>query len=147
MKVREAQESDSAEWVRMRRSLWPQCPEDHESEVRQYFEGRAGDLTAVFVLERENGRLGGFIEINERNYAEGCSSFPVPYIEGYYVDPDLRGGGFGRQLVATAEDWARARGFDEIASDCQLDNALSMEVHRALGFKEVERIVCFIKKL
>jgi aminoglycoside 6'-N-acetyltransferase I len=147
MRAREAQEGDIAEWVRMRRELWPDCPEDHEPEVREYFAGRARTVVIAFVLERENGELGGFIEINERNYAEGCSSLPVPYIEGWYVDPDLRGGGFGRLLVTCVEDWARAEGFDEIASDCRTDNALSIKVHEALGFVEVERTVCFIKRL
>lgn len=147
MRVREARESDMAEWVRLRCDLWPDCPEDHEPEVRGYFEGRAPNVVVAFVLERENGRLGGFIEINTRNYAEGCSSLPVPYVEGWYLDQDLRGRGFGRLLVARAEEWAREEGFTEIASDCRTDNELSIKVHRALGFVEVERTVCFIKKL
>ena len=34
-----------------------------------------------------------------------------------------------------------------MASDAELHNAVSLEAHRALGFDEVERQVCFRKPL
>ena len=52
----------------------------------------------------------------ERHYhAEGCTISPVAYIEGWYVDPDLRRRKVGSQLVHTAEAWARRQGLQEIA--------------------------------
>ncbi len=147
MRVREVKKDDFVEWVRMRQYLWPNPSNDHESEVKNYFKGENRDIVITFVLEREKGKLGGFIEINKRSYAEGSKSFPVPYIEGWYIDPDIRGNGYGAQLVASAEGWAKENGFNEIASDSEIDNILSIKVHKALGFKEVERNVCFIKQL
>jgi aminoglycoside 6'-N-acetyltransferase I len=46
-------------------------------------------------------------------------------------------------LVEAAEDWARLRGFSEIASDTQLDNGASQAAHAALGYEDAERVVCF----
>ena len=102
---------------------------------------------AVLVADRGNGRLAGFVEIGSRSYAEGCESTPVAYLEGWFVDPDSRRSGVGRQLLEAAEDWARANGFKELASDAELDNDASHRAHRALGFDEVERQVCFRKRL
>ena len=91
--------------------------------------------------------LGGFIEVSERAYAEGCDSSPVPFIEGWYVDPDLRKSGIGAQLVEAAEAWARSKNYTEIGSDLSIDNTVSLTAHLALGYREVERLVAMAKKL
>ncbi len=61
----------------------------------------------VFVLARVVGRMGGFVEVTTHSYAEGCPSSPVGYIEGWYVDEDLRQQGCGGKLIWAAENWAR----------------------------------------
>lgn len=118
---------------------------DHDAEMTAIM----GDpeRNSVIVHERPDGALGGFIEIGRREYADGCTTSPVAYVEGWYVDDDLRREGIGRALLGAAEEWARARGFNEIASDAVLDNAISIAAHRALGFDEVERAVHFRKSL
>jgi aminoglycoside 6'-N-acetyltransferase I len=40
-----------------------------------------------------------------------------------------------------------SKGFREMASDTQLENEVSQQVHEALGYEEVERIVCFRTEL
>jgi aminoglycoside 6'-N-acetyltransferase I len=37
--------------------------------------------------------------------------------------------------------------YQEMASDAELSNLLGQEVHRHLGYEEVERLVCFRKAL
>lgn len=102
---------------------------------------------AVIVVDRGDGSLAGFVEIGSRNCAEGCESTPVAYVEGLYVDPDVRRTGFGRRLLKAAETWAVEHGFSEIASDTELDNDVSRLAHVAFGFEEVERKICFKKRL
>jgi aminoglycoside 6'-N-acetyltransferase I len=155
MNVRSVQQNDRPEWLRMRRLLWADPTEDHEGEVAAFLEKAALSATSsalldssvVFVIDRGNGTLGGFLEANVRTYAEGCSSDRVAYIEGWYVDADLRQQGYGRRLVEAAEAWGRSLGLTEMASDCLLDNTVSYQAHRALGFEEVDRIICFRKTL
>jgi aminoglycoside 6'-N-acetyltransferase I len=101
----------------------------------------------VFVAVRENGELGGFLEGGLRKYAEGCDTSPVGYIEGWFVDDDLRGQGIGGALVQAVEAWAREQGYTEIASDTWLDNETSIRAHLALGYEESERLVHFRKSL
>jgi aminoglycoside 6'-N-acetyltransferase I len=146
MKIREVQPEDQAEWVRMRNVLWPDESEEHEAQTRWFF-AQHDDRFATFVVERPGGGLGGFLEAGWRNYAEGCRTSPVAYIEGWYVDPDLRQQGAGRALVGAAEAWARARGFHEMASDAELGNDISIRAHGALGYEEVGRTVNFRKDL
>jgi aminoglycoside 6'-N-acetyltransferase I len=102
----------------------------------------------VLVATRPNGPgLCGFAEIGTRSVADSCGTSPVAYLEGWYVDPDMRLKGFGAALVSAAEAWARARGYREFASDAQLHNIDSQRAHVALGFTEVERAVLYRKVL
>ena len=119
----------------MMRALWPD----------------AGDYDfgdeAVFVWERAEGGLGGFVSFSIRAWAEGCASAPVPYVEGWWVAPDLRRSGVGRALFAAVEQWARENGYVELGSDVELHNAVSIAAHEALGFEPTIRVQYFRKKL
>ncbi len=130
----------------MRRVLWPQCStEEHACEMADVLV-RLPDW-AVFVAPRPTGSLGGFIELSIKQTAEGCGAGPVGYVEGWYVDPDIRREGIGRRLLAVAEQWALQRGCRMMASDADPENALGIRVHRATGFEEVGRMVNFRKPL
>ena len=102
---------------------------------------------AVLVADRGDGSLCGFVEIGSRTYAEGCESTPVAFLEGWYVDPDVRRTGVGSALIRAAEAWAVAHGYSEMASDTELENDVSLSAHLALGYEEVERQICFRKRL
>lgn len=138
--------ADSPEWLRMRRALWPDHTPETEAEDAAAWLAR-GDAT-VIVAARSNGAgLAGFVEVGARSYADGCATSPVAYLEGWYVDPDVRRAGHGAALVRAAEAWARDRGYTEIASDALLDNVVSQHARAALGFGEVERSVKYQKAL
>ena len=143
--VRQIAPDDRADWLRMRRALWPGSPSDHDAETLAYFE-QGSDKLLVLVAEVD-GRTVGFLELDERKYAPGCAGSPVAYIEGWYVDSDLRGAGVGRALVDAAARVAVDAAFVEIASDSDVDNTGAIAAHLALGFDEIERVVCFRKSL
>jgi aminoglycoside 6'-N-acetyltransferase I len=143
--VREIAESDRAEWVRLRDALWPGSLWDHDEETRRYFAARSSAMI-VFVAETAD-RIVGFLEMDFRPYAPACLSSPVPFIEGWYVEPEWQHRGIGRALVEAAEARARAMGYTEIGSDAEIDNADGIAAHRAVGYEEVERIVCFRRSL
>jgi len=131
----------------MRQELWPSNPGEHATEIAQYF---AGDLTiaaAVFVACLDSSEPVGFIELSIRPYAEGCSSSGVVYVEGWFVDSSHRHRKIGAALLGTAEKWGRSQGCTEIASDAEIENEGSIAAHKALGFVEVGRTVCFRKTL
>jgi len=145
MHIRPLEVSDIPQWIELRVKLWPD-----QSPTEFVEEGRAA-LTAkppltVFIAE-EDRTLVGFLELGLRSYAEGCSGSPVPYVEGWYVEPDRRRRGIGGALMQAAEEWSRAGGYTELGSDTEVVNRLSRDAHAALGFEEVETLVIFRKPL
>jgi len=138
---------DLAEWVRLRRALWPDCsPARQWLEIQQFAGSPHPGI--VIVAERDSGGLCGFAEVSVRHeHVEGTSSVPVAYLEAWYVEPDARGRGTGRQLLHAAEEWVLARGLTELASDAELENKSSIDAHASCGFTETCRAVHFIKSL
>jgi len=144
--VRPLTSADLAEWRRMRFALWPHMTaSEFESESAAILAGEAHDH--VFVAQGPEGSLCGFAEVSLRDVAEGCETRGVGYLEGLWADPDARQRGVARALVGAAEDWARAKGCCEFASDTEIGNERSIAVHGRLGFEEVGRIVVFRKSI
>ena len=135
----------------MRHALWSHhTPDEHQREIESYFDEtrpRPSTVQVAFVAERVGGTLCGFLEAGVRPYADGCETPNVGYLEGLYADADVRRRGVGALLVRAAEEWARSRGCSEMASDCELDNEISLAVHTRLGYEEVERAIHFRKTL
>jgi aminoglycoside 6'-N-acetyltransferase I len=137
-------ERDAADWLAMRRSLWPAgSAVEHAAEMRDL---AVRPEFAAFVA-REGSAAVGFAEVFIRPFANGCVSRPVPFLEGIWVAPGARGRGVGSALLGAVEAWSRSRGFAEIGSDTDIENEASHRVHAAWGFAETERVVYFRKPL
>ena len=147
MIVRSIQQSDSADWERMRQQLWPSATGEHAAEIELFFKGDRRNPAEVLIAVGESGRAIGFAELSIRPYAEDCYSGWVAYLEGWFVEYSARGKGVGGALVKAAEEWARAQGCTEFASDTEIGNVMSATAHERLGFEEVNRIVCYRKAL
>lgn len=78
---------------------------------------------------------------------EGTDSSPVGYLEGVFVKDGCRKKGIGKQLINQCEEWAKNKGYQEFASDCELNNEESLKFHLKVGFEEANRIICFRKNL
>ena len=101
----------------------------------------------VYVFDRGDGRLGGFISVAQRSWTEGSDEQPTAHIEGWYVERDLRRSGVGRKLMQAAELWARFHGFAEICSDAEVHNRPSLAAHRRMGFEPTIQLQYFRKPL
>ena len=144
-RIRKLTRADIPEWLRMRRSLWPELS---ARAIEEDIEALLTDPgTPVFVAERTGGGLCGFLEAGTRPFADGCDTRPVGYIEAWFVDADQRRNGLGRALVEAAEEWARAQGLLEMASDTSIRNTTGLMAHQAMGYAETERLIHFAKRL
>lgn len=143
--IRRATLEDKADWLRMRLLLWIySSAQELENELENIL---ADPGQAVLLATTPDGRRVGFVEAGTRSHGEGCATSPVGYIEGWYVDEDLRTLGIGTMLVQAAEEWARGKGYREMASDTWLENDASIYAHLKMGYTEVERLVHFVKRL
>lgn len=149
MTIRPYEPRDLDEWRRMRFLLWPdQGPDDLNA-------WRARIDAIVLVAERPGparsahapAPLCGFAEAGARAWAEGCTTAPVAYLEGWFVDADMRRQGVGAALLAAVEAWARLAGYRELGSDADVDDLVSHAAHAALGFTDAGRQVLFRKDL
>ncbi len=145
--VAPATAADLADWADLRQALWPDHGlAAHAAEAAEML-AVPGD-TANFIARTDDGVALGLAEASlRRDYVNGCKTSPVAFLEGIYVAPEHRRSGIASQLVGAVEDWARAQGCSEFASDAALDNLQSHRLHAALGFEETQRVVYFRKLL
>ncbi|WP_410001236.1 GNAT family N-acetyltransferase [Rhizobium leguminosarum] len=102
--------------------------------------------TGYLALRPDHAPL-GFAEICIREYANGCTAQPVPFLEGIWIDPKHRRHGVGRALVESITGDLIEQGFHELCSDADIRNRRSHQVHQNWGFAETERVVYFRKVL
>lgn len=129
----------------LRSMLWPMRDDEILREALEIL--ATPKMWAVFLARNRDLKPLGFAEVRLREYAEGASSSPVGFLEGWYVIPEARNQGVGRRLVEFCEAWARSRGCTEMASNTEIERTESIEAHHHLGYEEVERDVCFLKRL
>lgn len=134
-----------ADWAALRFALWPE-----EGQIEE-----AADWLAIanpnqynLVARVDDGTVVGFAEATLRqDYVNGTSTSPVVFLEGIFVAADHRRRGVAAALVEAVARWGRAQDCTEFASDALIDNLDSHAFHRAIGFAEQERVVCFSKPL
>jgi len=143
MTIREATTSDRDEWLKLRLALWPEEADSLDGGIDVFL----ADPEQICFLAFDDEKAIGFIEMSLRKYAEGCDSSPVAFVEGWYVSEERREQGVGAALLARGEAWGRAKGCTELGSDTESWRTMSREVHKKLGFEEVEEIVAFRKSL
>ena len=143
--IRKATREDSKVLASLAYELWNDSKlEELEKEFMEYL---LSDHIAIYIAI-ENSIPIAFAECCLRyDYVEGAITVPVAYLEGIYVKEKYRLQGFASSLVEHCQDWAREKGCTQFASDCELDNDISYHFHKKIGFREVNRIICFTKEL
>ncbi len=138
-------EENLNELVPMALELWPD----------NTYEGLKEDLADLLKSEKHasflyqsDGENVGFIQLSTRHdYVEGSDSSPVGYVEGIYVKPEYRGKNIAKEMITHGEQWALSKGCTQMASDVEQHNTVSYEFHKRIGFKEANRLICFIKDI
>jgi len=141
-----ADKSNINDWARLSYGMYG----DHHSleELITSCQEFLIDNKETGYLYEVDGKFVGFINISIRNdYVNGTDSSPVAYVEVVYVLDEYRGRGIARSLMKVAEEFARANGCKQLASDCMTSNTASEKFHKDCGFEEAERVICFVKNV
>ena len=118
------------------------------SGLESEFSDIIGSETAACFIKYVEDKPVGFAQCQLRyDYVEGTETSPVGYLEGIFIQEEFRHMGFAKELLQKCEKWASGKKCSEFASDCELNNIDSIKFHLAMGFDEVNRIICFKKNL
>ncbi|WP_423190324.1 aminoglycoside 6'-N-acetyltransferase [Alkalibacterium sp. f15] len=144
-KIKKADDHNIEKITQLAHLLWP---EENINALKKEMNRFHRDSTSELFICEEIEEIIGFAHVQLRyDYVEGTISTPVGYLECIYVREAFRKQGIGKQLVEVCEDWSRFMDATEFASDVELVNEQSAEFHDSIGFKEVNRIVCYTKQL
>jgi GNAT superfamily N-acetyltransferase len=106
IKVHQAKEADAPRLADLSCQLGYQTTP--EEAARRFQQVAADPNHGLFVAESLEGRVIGWINVEERHLIE---TEPRAEINGLVVDEGHRSQGVGRALLQHAEHWARGRGF------------------------------------
>lgn len=143
--IDKATKSDCMDIAKLAILMW----ENHTvEELIEEFEAVIQDKeSAIFIVSIDDKKI-GFAQCQLRHdYVEGTKTTPVGYLEGIFIREEYRKQGYAKKLLSKCEEWAKEQGCSEFASDCELENEISIEFHIKMGFEEANRIVCFKKSL
>ena len=140
-----ARNGDSRVLAELAVQMWDRHTVD---ELEAEFTETLKDERSAFFIKYIHDTPVGFAQCGLRtDYVEGTETSPVGYLEGIFVKAGHRDNGYAKELLLACETWAKDMDCAEFASDCELDNIGSLKFHIATGFEEVNRIICFKKKL
>jgi aminoglycoside 6'-N-acetyltransferase I len=142
--IREMRNSDQAIWLDMYHKFWPKFSD--EALLAEIGRINRSSKRSAFVAEVD-GVAVGFAEYALRDYANGCNSQPVPFLEGVWVDAQYRAQGIARALIEYLIKRAEMAGFVEFGSDVELTNYSSQLLHEKLGFEQTEKVIYYRKVL
>lgn len=114
--------------------LWAQCGltrpwNDPQHDIA--FARQSGESTVL--VGESGGRLAASVMVGHDGHRG-----TVYYVS---VHPDLRGNGFGRQIMKAAEDWLRQRGVWKLNLMIRADNTAVHAFYEALGYAVEPRTV------
>ncbi|NKB51355.1 MAG: GNAT family N-acetyltransferase [Rhizobiaceae bacterium] len=143
--VRIMQKDDRPAWAEMRQQLFDDLSiEAHCEEIDDVLESKN---CWGYIAVTEDQAPAGFAEISIRKFANGCTTQPVPFLEGIWVSSNYRRMGVGRTLVEHITQDLFDQGFVELCSDADEQNFNSHRAHEDWGFVETERVIYFRKAL
>lgn len=95
-------------------------------------------LGAIFVAEREDGRLVGMLGAVAIEHPLSGEKFAEEIC--WWVDPEHRSGSVGPKLLALLEGWVQMRGLDMVKIGAPADNPSVGNFYARLGYVPVETV-------
>lgn len=143
--IRKMNNKDLNAWAHMRVKLWGNHTfEEHLTDISSLLEN---NRYTGYIAHTDDSEPVAFAEIALRNYANGCTKQPVPFLEGIWVKSTHQRKGIGNSLLAYISEDLNQQGYSEICSDAEISNSASHHAHTKWGFEETERVIYFRKAL
>jgi len=140
--VRRAAIADAGRLASLSAELGYPVPAGALADRLGYLLERDGEI--VLVAELVPGEVVGWVHGSEQLLLESGRRCELL---GLIVDARHRGRGVGRRLVAAVEDWAAARGLDQIAVRSNVARTESHPFYERLGYARVKTQHSYRKSL
>ena len=140
--IRAAVEDDAASVALLSAQLG--YPASTEETIERLAPILASDRNAVFVAERSDGLVVGWIHVF---VARRVESGPFAELGGFVVQDGYRGRGIGRCMLAAAEAWALARGVRKLRVRTRTTRTAAPAFYRRLGFAWSKEQTVFDKRI
>lgn len=141
-RIRPASVHDAKEIARLAGQLG--YPVDHVTMERRLAVILKDPAHVVFVADGEAGVLLGWIDAYLLQSVE--SEFSVE-VAGFVVDEAQRRRGVGKALLASAEEWGRARHAARVSVRCNIKRLESHQFYEALGYQNIKTQITFRRAL
>lgn len=119
-------------------------PSSQEEVVQRLTESQGDESSVIYVAERSDGRLVGWIQVGVRHLVVTNRQAEI---EGLVVDSFYRRSGIGHVLVERAESWARAKGCSVISLRSNVIRNEARPFYEGIGYKVVKTQWTFRKAL
>lgn len=147
LKITKANSKIKEIWLSLRIKCYPDFPvEGNKSEIEEIIKKRNEVAFIAFYDNKPIGLIEGGIRLNDDTEFEGGKK-RCGLIGSWYIEKSFRKMGVGGHLVKTIENWAKNKKCTHMISDCYTSNTISFKAHKALGYKETERLIHFEKKI
>lgn len=135
MKIRSLDKSDYASW----RNLWDQYLKFYEHELPE----DQTQLTFARLIAPDYEIYGLVLEVDDSIVGIAHSSFTHStwsenrdlYLEDFFVDPVVRGQGFGRALIEATAELGKHHGARKLYWQTHRDNATAQKLYASLASK------------
>ena len=141
MKLKTIEREEFPLWKAMRQELYHSTGDPSPDEEMRNIH-TSDDWHCWFITDVD-GEVIGLAEISIRNIVDGCLTSPVPYLEGLFIMPGHRALGLGTVVMQMLMDWAVGQGYQEFATDAELENNRAQKFYEKLAFEEVDRVVVY----
>ena len=126
-------------------ALWPNNEKDLIKSDLVYI---IGHLNNRVLLAKSDEEYIGFIHMSIRSgFVEGADTTPVGYIEGVYVKPDYRRKGVAKELYHAGLEWLKSEKCSQIGADIGINDNMCPDFYIGMGYKEANRIICYINNI
>lgn len=107
---------------------------DTELDCLSGYYNTQSDMRRYFVAESDDGTVIGGVGIAAFSGFEYCAE-----IQKLYLADGAKGKGFGKQLMQTAEDYAKSAGYRFLYLETHTNLEAAIGLYEKLGFRQIEK--------
>ena len=107
---------------------------DPELDCLSEYYSAQPDRRRYFIAEQEDGTVIGGVGIAEFSGVGHCAE-----LQKLYLADEAKGRGFGKQLMQTAEQYAKAAGYRLLYLETHSNLETAIGLYEKLGFRQIEK--------